>query len=419
MACRPSYCFSISRAISDLEGNIIDGMKTTRRRLLQTAATVPAAAAAANTSGMTASTPSSLYASLGVKPVINGVGVVTTLGGSIMPPEVIRAMEEASRYFIPLLELERKVGARIAELLKAPAAMVTCGAASGIAVGTAACLSQGNSAKLRQLPNREGIKYEVIQQKAHRSGYEHQMELCGAKIIPVETRQELEAAINERTGMMFFLNKGERDGKISSTDFIKIGKERGVPTMNDAASDATPKENLWKYTEQGFDLVIFSGGKALRGPQSSGLLLGRKDLIDAAYPAMSPYGGIGRGMKVGKEELCGLLAAVERYLKADHAAEYAELEARVTSIRGALKSVKGIKTERHIPVIANEVPHVTVEWDESARGLTSEQVVDRLMKNDPPIHVQRPGKGQLLISVWMMRGGEHQIVGRRLREILA
>ena len=393
-------------------------MRPTRRRVLQTAALTPAAAAAA-TSGITASSPSSLYASLGVKPVINGVGVVTVLGGSIMPSEVIRAMEEASRFFIPLPELEKKVGARIAELLQAPAAMVTCGAASAITVGTAACLSQGDPAKLRQLPNRDGIKYEVIQQKTHRSGYEHQMELCGAKIVSVETRKELEAAINERTGMMFFLNKADPNGEIKSDEFIRIGKERGIPTMNDAASDATPKENLWKYTKQGFDLVIFSGGKALRGPQSTGLLLGRKDLIDASYPAMSPFGGIGRGMKVGKEELCGVLAAVERYLKVDHAAEYRELEARVTSIRSALKGVAGVETDRHVPVIANEVPHVTVQWDETARGLSAQQVSEKLLSGDPPIHVQRPGKGQLLISVWMMRGDEHKVVGRRLREIFS
>lgn len=397
-------------------------MKPTRRLLLQSAALAPAAvaaAAAATTTNLTASSPSSLYASLGIKPVINGVGVVTVLGGSIMSPEVIRAMEEASRYFIPLPELQKKVGARIAELLQAPAAMVTCGAASAIAVGTAACLSQGDPAKLRQLPNREGIRFEVIQQKSHRSGYEHQMELCGAKIVAVETRQELEAAINDKTGMMFFLNKGEPDGAIKSDEFVKIGKARGVPTMNDAASDATPKENLWKYTKQGFDLVIFSGGKALRGPQSSGLLLGRKDLIEAALPAMSPFGGIGRGMKVGKEEMCGLLAAVERYLKVDHEAEIRELEARVASIRAALKGISGVQTDRHVPAIANEVPHVTVQWDESARGLSSQQVSEKLLAGDPPIHVQRPGKGQLLISVWMMRGDEPKIVGRRLREVFS
>src|SRR6266705_5680564 len=151
-------------------------MKLTRRRLLKTAAMSPAAAAAATTTRVTAASPSSMYAGLGIKPVINGVGVVTVLGGSIMPPEVIRAMEEASRFFIPLPELEKKAGARIAELLRAPAAMVTCGAASAIAVGTAACLSQGDAAKLRCLPNREGIRYEVIQQRSHRSGYEHQIE---------------------------------------------------------------------------------------------------------------------------------------------------------------------------------------------------------------------------------------------------
>jgi L-seryl-tRNA(Ser) seleniumtransferase len=393
-------------------------MKPTRRRVLQGAALTSVAAPAATTS-LSATSPSPLYASLGIKPVINGVGVVTVLGGSIMPPEVVRAMEEASRYFIPLPELEKKVGARIAELLQAPAAMVTCGAASAISVGTSACLSQGDPAKLRQLPNRDGIRYEVIQQKSHRSGYEHQMELCGAKVLTIETRKELEAAINERTGMLFFLNKAEHNGQISSDEFIRIGKERGIPTMNDAASDATPKENLWKYTKQGFDLVIFSGGKALRGPQATGLLLGRKDLIDAALPAMSPFGGIGRGMKVGKEELCGVLAAVERYLKVDHAAEMRELESRVDSIRKSLQGLKGIETDRHVPVIANEVPHVTVKWDEAARGLTSQQVVEKLMAGDPPIHVQKPGNGELLISVWMMRGSEHQIVGRRLREILS
>ena len=391
-------------------------MRPSRRRVLQAAVLTPAVASAAP-ANLTASSPSPLYASLGVKPVINGVGVVTVLGGSIMPPEVIRAMEEASRFFIPLPELERKVGARIAELLHAPAAMVTCGAASAITVGTAACLSQGDPKKLRQLPSRDGIRFEVIQQKSHRSGYEHQMELCGAKIVSVQTRQELESAINERTGMMFFLNKAEHDGEIKPDEFIRIGRERGIPTMNDAASDATPKENLWKYTKQGFDLVIFSGGKALRGPQASGLLLGRKDLIEASFPAMSPYGGIGRGMKVGKEELCGLLAAVERYLKVDHAAEQRELEGRVETIRTALKNIDGVQTQRHVPVIANEVPHVIVEWDEAARGLTSADIVTKLQAGDPSIHVQRPGNGKLLISVWMMRGDEHKIVGRRLREL--
>ena len=245
------------------------------------------------------------------------------------------------------------------------------------------------------------------------------MELCGARIVTVETRQELESAISDKTGMMFFLNKAEPDGLIKSDEFIQIAKKRGVPTMNDAASDAMPKENLWKYTKQGFDLVIFSGGKALRGPQATGLLLGRKDLVEASLPAMSPFGGIGRGMKVGKEEMCGLLAAVERYLKVDHEAEWRTLEERVTSIRAALKGIRGVQTDRHVPVIANEVPHVLVRWDESARGISAQQVTEKLLAGDPPIHIQQPGKGELLISVWMMRGDEHKIAGARLRKVLS
>ncbi|MFN7938014.1 MAG: hypothetical protein U0R19_32090 [Bryobacteraceae bacterium] len=395
-------------------------MTPTRRRILKATALAPAAAAAATSksSHLTATSPSSLYASLGVKPVINGVGVVTVLGGSIMPPEVVQAMEEASRYFIPLPELEKKVGARIAELLKAPAAMVTCGAASAISVGTAACFSQGDPAKLRRLPGRDGIRYEVIQQKTHHSGYEHQMECVGAKIIKVETRQELEAAINDRTGMLFFLNKADNHGQVKAEDFIKIGKARGIPTMNDCASDAVPMDRLFKYTALGFDLVIFSGGKALRGPQASGLLLGRKDLIEASYPAMSPFGGIGRGMKVGKEEVCGLLAAVERYLKVDHAAEWKLLESRVSSIRACPQGREGRSDRASYPEIANELPHVTVEWDEAAKSITGQQVLEKLKAGDPPIHVQVPGKNKLLISVWMMRGEEHVIVGKRLKEIL-
>jgi L-seryl-tRNA(Ser) seleniumtransferase len=385
----------------------------TRRKLLAAAAAVPLAGAASkntlNSGG--------IYARLGIKPVINGVGVVTVLGGSIMPPEVVRAMEEASRHFVPLPDLQKKVGARIAELLNVPAAMVTGGAASAITVATVACMARGDGNKLQQLPDTPGVPFEVVQQKTHRSGYEAQMRLVGAKIVWVETRQELDAAINARTAMMFFLNKADPDGRIKRDEWVKVGKERGVPTFNDAASDATPKENLWKYVNDGFDLVAFSGGKALMGPQCSGLLLGRKDLIEAAMPGMSPAGGIGRGMKVGKEEMVGLLAAVERYLKVDHAAEMRELESRVTFLSRVLSKFTGISVTRHVPVIANEVPHAWMEWDENARKITSQQVYEALRDGDPPIHVQRPGAGKLLISVWMMRPGEHQIVGRRLEEI--
>ncbi|MBI3470105.1 MAG: selenocysteine synthase [Candidatus Solibacter usitatus] len=384
----------------------------TRRTLLVSAAAAPLGAAAHK-----ASNGPGIYARLGVRPVINGVGVVTVLGGSIMPPEVVRAMDEASRHFVPLPELQRKVGARLAELLHVPAAMVTGGAASSITVATVACMARGDSRKLQQLPGTTGIPFEVVQQKSHRSGYEAQMSLVGAKVVWVETRQELDAAIHDRTAMMFFLNKADPDGRIRRDEWVRVGKERGVPTFNDAASDATPKENLWKYVQEGFDLVAFSGGKALLGPQCSGLLLGRKDLVEAALPGMSPAGGIGRGMKVGKEEMVGLLAAVERYLKVDHDAEMRELESRVEYILRTLGKIDGVKATQHVPKIANEVPHAWIEWDEPARKITSQQVVDQLREGDPPIHVQRPGPGKLLISVWMMRANEHRIVTRRLEEV--
>ncbi len=359
-----------------------------------------------------------IYSKLGIKPIINGVGTVTVLGGSIMPPEVVQAMVDASHYFVPLPELNKKAGARIAGLIGVPAAMITCGAASAIMVGTAACLARGDAKIMARLPDTSESRGEVIQQKKHRSGYEQQMLAAGAHIVWVETAEEAERAINDRTAMMFFLNKYEPDGLIKRDEWIAIGKKHGVPTFNDAAADVPPVSNLSAYVKQGFDLVAFSGGKGLLGPQASGLLLGREDLIEAARPCMSPSGGIGRGMKVGKEEVMGLLAAVERYMKVDHEAEMRELERRVSEMIATLSKVKGITPRRYVPVIANVVPHLEITWEEGGGKPTSAEVVKRLMDGDPPIHIQSRGAGALLVSVWMMRGNEHRIVARRLAEIL-
>lgn len=358
-----------------------------------------------------------IYSRLGLRPLINGVGVVTHLGGSLMPPEVVRAMEEASKYFIPLPELQKKVGARIAELLGAPAAMVTGGCAAAITLGAAACVANGDPEKLRRLPDTTGMKNEIVQQKSHRGGYEQQMLLVGAKIVWVETREELDRAIHERTAMMFFYNEMEPEGKIGRHEWIRVGKERGVPTFNDAASDTPPVERLSQYVREGFDLVAFSGGKALLGPQCSGLLMGRRDLIEAAVPAMSPYAGIARGMKVGKEEMVGLLAAIERYLKVDHDREQKELEARVADMIGALSKIRGLSAERYVPEIANHVPHVVLSWDDDAGKPNAAEVVRQLIEGTPPIAVSRYGERRLKISVWMMRPGEHLAVIKRLQEI--
>ncbi|MEX2262948.1 MAG: hypothetical protein WD696_13415 [Bryobacteraceae bacterium] len=389
---------------------------SSRRRFLTATATAGAAGSVLAGPGLAAA-DTSIYSRLGIRPLINGVGVVTHLGGSIMPPEVVRAMEEASRHFVPLTELQKKVGARIAELLNAPAAMVTGGCASAITLGTAACVAGGDAEKLRRLPDTTGMKNEIVQQKSHRGGYEQQMLLVGTKIVWVETREELDRAINERTAMMFFYNEMEPEGKIGRDEWIRVGKERGVPTFNDAASDATPAGRLSQYVREGFDLVAFSGGKALRGPQCSGLLMGRKDLIEAALPATNPYASIGRGMKVGKEEMVGLLAAVERYLTVDHDREMKELEARASDMIGVLSKIPGLTAERHMPEIANRVPHVRLTWNEQGFKSTAGDVVHRLMEGDPPIAISRRGDRLLQISVWMMRPGEHRIVTKRLQEI--
>jgi D-glucosaminate-6-phosphate ammonia-lyase len=388
-----------------------------RRTVLQAVA----AAAVAPSAGATASgvEGGSVYERLGVKTLINGMGTVTVLGGSLMPPEVVRAMEEASRHFVYLPDLQAKAGARIAELVGVPAAMVTAGAASAIAVATAAAMTRGEAKKIAQLPDTAGLPFEVVQQKSHHCGYEPQVLLNGARIVTVETREELDRALGERTAMMFFLNKAEPDGRIKRDEWIRVARERGIVSFNDAAADVPPREHLGTYVREGFDLVAFSGGKGLRGPQCSGLLLGRKDLIDGARALVSPHAGIGRAMKVGKEEIVGLLAAVERYLKVDLEEERRLLEAKIAHLAEVVGKVRGVTVATQVPEIANHVPHFVAAWDEGARGLTAKQAHERLQAGDPSIHVLLTGPGKLTVSVWMMRGDEHRTVARRLRDILA
>ena len=352
-----------------------------------------------------------------MRPVINAIGTVTVLGGVIMPPEVVAAMEEAARHFIHMPELLEKSGEHIARLLGVEAAVVTTGAAGAFTLATAACVTGKDSEKIQKLPDTRGMRNEVVMQKSHRSGYEAQILLVGTKIIEVETRSELEAAITDRTAMLFFLNKAEPDGQIRMEEWIALGKKHKIPTFNDAAADLPPKAHLSEYCRKGFDLVAFSGGKGLLGPQCSGLLLGRKDLVDAARINASPFGGIGRGMKVGKEEIIGLIAALERYLKVDHDAEFRELDTRVSDITKALSGIRGVKVERYVPEIANHLPHLAVNWD-SPVTLSSQEVAASLRGGDPRIEVSQRGPRGLAISVWMLQPGEHKILAKRLGEVL-
>jgi L-seryl-tRNA(Ser) seleniumtransferase len=363
-----------------------------------------------------------VYTALGVKPVINATGTVTILGGSLMPPEVAAAWVEASKHFVNLIELHDRVGERIAKLIGVEAALVTTGAAGALLLGTAAAVTGGRANLIRRLPDTTGMRNEVLIQKAHHSCYDNQLTNVGVKLIEVVSADDVKKAINERTALMFFMNVAEAEGKIGRKEWLALARRHKVPTLLDAAADVPPVERLSAYNKMGFDLVAFSGGKALRGPNDTGLLLGHKDLIDSAKRNANPHcGTIGRMMKVSKEDMIALLAAVERYVRLDHKAELREWERRLGVIEKALEGIPTLRCERIVPPIANHVPHLIITWDEKRVRMTKERLTKALAAGDPPILIGRvtgTGDRGVLISVFVLQPGEDQIVARRLRDIL-
>jgi len=258
----------------------------------------------------------------------------------------------------------------------------------------------------------------VIIQKAHRIGYDHAIRNCGVKIVEVITRKELEKAINEKTAMMWFFNGNNFVGEIRDEEFVDIAKKHGIPTFNDCAADVPPVENLWKHTDMGFDLVAFSGGKGLRGPQSAGLLLGRKEYIEAARLHAPPRGNtIGRGMKVNKEEILGMLATVETYLDHDHDSDWALWEKQINTINDAVASIPGVEPEIHVPEVANHVPSLRISWDPDKISMTPDEVRQKLREGHPSIETVG-GDDSVGITTWMMQPGQERIVASRIKEIL-
>jgi L-seryl-tRNA(Ser) seleniumtransferase len=395
-----------------------------RRRFLENVAAVPIVGSlttAGTAPADAAQTPSrkgrDYFRELGIRPFINAAGTYTAMTASLMPPEVMEAIQYASKQYVMLDELHDRVGQRIATLVRAEAAMVTSGAASALTLGTAAVLTGTDRQRIVDLPDLAGIKSEVIVQKAHRFGYEHAVRNCGVRLVEVETREELEQAIGEKTAMMLFYNNNNLAGKIRDEEFAQLGRKHAIPTFNDAAADVPPVENFWKYTAMGFDLVAFSGGKGICGPQSAGLLLGRKGLIEAARLNAPPNGNaVGRGMKVNKEEILGMLVALELFLEKDHARENREFERRAEAIRTSAAAVRGVKAEVFVPEVANHVPHVRVSWD-SADEAAATAAVKAMRDGEPSIAIRSEGK-DLVIGVWMMRPGEEKVVARRLRQVL-
>jgi uncharacterized pyridoxal phosphate-dependent enzyme len=359
------------------------------------------------------------FKELGVRPIINAAGTYTALTASLMPPEVVAAWEYGSRRYARLDEVHDAVGKRIAELVGCEAAMVTAGAASALTLGTAACLTGKTVKFVRQLPDTTGMKNEVIIQKSHHFGYEHAVRNCGIRFVEVESREDVERVAGERTAMMLFLNSAEPAGQIKLAEFAELGRKHNIPTFNDCAADVPPVENLSRPLKLGFSLVAFSGGKGLCGPQSAGLLLGQRDLIAAARLNGPPNSDtIGRGMKVNKEEMLAMLAAVELYLKRDHAADDREWRRRIGVISRALSGIPTVTTETYVPEIANHVPHMRIRWDEKQLKISFPEAQRKLREGDPSIEPLPSGRGELGIGVWMMQSGDDKIVARRIREIL-
>lgn len=391
-----------------------------RRNFLQTVTSLPFWGALGLTgSAQAAAQKRDYFKELGVKPFINAAGTYTTLTASLMQPEVVEAIAYASRSFVRLEQTQDAVSKRIAELLKAEAAVVTSGAAGALTIGTAACVAGDNPEFITHLPDTTGMKNEVIIQKLHRYGYDHAVRNCGIKLVEVETAEDLERAVNPKTAMMLFYNNNDPVGKIRAAEFVELGKKHKVPTFNDASADVPPVGNLTKYIGMGFDLVTYSGGKGLCGPQSAGLLVGRSDLIHAARLNTSPFSdSIGRGLKVNKEEMLGMMVAVENYMKRDHDAEWREWEKRIGILRDSVANVPTLTAEQFVPEIANHVPHLRMKWDPAQLKLSPADVIKQLREGDPSIEVTPAPKDELVIAVWMLQPGEAQTVARRLRAIL-
>ncbi len=359
------------------------------------------------------------FQELGLRTFINAHGTITALSGSLMPPEVRDAWNYATHHYVRLDDLQDKAGERIAELIGCEYATITAGAFSAMTMGTAGVLCGMDEERVRQLPNTEGMKNEIIVLKQeHPIGYVHALKNTGGKLVEVANRQELDEAINEQTAMLFVFN-AYNGTDITREELVAVGREHGIPTFNDCAADVPPVENLWKYTDMGFDLVAFSGGKGIRGPQSAGLLLGREDLVRAARLHAPPRGAtIGRGMKVNKEEVLAMMVAVERYVEMDHEEKWTQWRSQIELIGDIVGAVPGVEPEYQVPDIANHVPTLRITWDQETVAITPEAVEDLLWDGPPSIAVGGGADG-LMLSTWMMRPGEVRIVAHRIHDILA
>lgn len=365
-----------------------------------------------------------LYTAIGVRPLINCKGTFTIISGSLTLPEVKRAMDEASRYYVHLDELMEAVGKRLAELTGAEWGIVTAGCAAAMTHATAACIAGADPEKIQRLPD-PTLKNEVIAPRYSRNVYDHAIRMLGVRIVEVDSREELAAAINPRTAMIMVLaGPGDR-GPLGLEVIADVARPRGVPILVDAAAERLTIPNV--HLQRGATMVAYSGGKCLRGPQCAGLLLGPKNLLQAAFLNSAPHHSYGRSMKVGKEEIMGMLAAVEAWVKRDHQAEWRQWESWLEHIAQRVRRIGGVQTEVLQPEsLSNHAPRLRIRWDGAQLGIWGQAVEKLLLEGDPRIVLagstgtaREPARSSVTIMPYMMSPGEEQIVAERLWAVLA
>ncbi|MGQ0602127.1 MAG: aminotransferase class V-fold PLP-dependent enzyme [Anaerolineales bacterium] len=394
-----------------------------------------------------------IYDELGLRPVINAAGTLTRLGGALMPPEVVEAMARAAEHCVRMEELQARAGEIIAEASGAEAGYVTCGAAAGLLLGAAACVAGLDIHKMERLPDTNGMRDEVIIQRPHRNSYDHAIRTVGVKIVevgwmgsptprPVQP-WEIESAINPHTAAIYWPVMEEAEGKtVRLAETVAVAHRHGVPVIVDASAALPPTGNLRAFIAAGADLVAYSGGKSLRGPQATGLLAGRRDLIQSValqhqdmdvHPTTwslraqlldtgilpgPPLQGIGRSLKVGKEEIVGLLTALRLFLARDEVAEHARWLAQSRTIAEALSDMPGLQCD--IVENAQGIPLAHVQWEEARLRWRGAELVNALAEGDPPIGVGGDGAGGVIVlNPFSLASGEAAMVAQRLRELLA
>jgi D-glucosaminate-6-phosphate ammonia-lyase len=375
--------------------------------------------------GLTGGEASTVYEQIGVRPLINCKGTFTIITGSLTLPEVKKAMDEASRHFVHLDELMAAVGQRLARLTGAEGAIVTAGCAAAMTAATCACIAGASPEKLQRLPKLDGLKDEVIIPKWSRNVYDHAIRMVGVRILTPASLEDLEQAFGPRTAMVYILAGADDTGPFGLEPIAKLSRERGVPVLVDAAAEnLTPEVHLGR----GADLVAYSGGKALCGPQCAGLLLGRNDLCQAAWLNSAPHHSFGRSMKVGKEEIMGMLAAVEAWYRRDQQAEWRTWEGYLSAIARKAEQVPGVSSEIVLPdSLSNSTPSLKVKWDGSQQGVSGSEIYQALLDGSPRIQThsftgtRRQGlkESSVLLAAWMMQPGDAEIVAARLHELLS